>query len=271
MKLKKILNNNAVLVVDGNQEKVAVGTGIAYGKKKNDVINKNKIEKLFVMKENEKLQQLLSRISEEHFIISEEIISYAEQTIGMKLSEHIHITLTDHVSFSIERIQNGMHLKNKLLNEIKILYKEEFEIGLWALKKMKERLDIDMPIDEAAFIALHIHTMKLSGGNYKETVRQTTIVSEMVQVIVDYLGLKIKEDDISYQRLITHLRFVLHRVKHSDQYSMDPEMLTMIKDKFSQSYHCAKEVSEQIAATYHIDFPESELGYIAIHLERLRE
>ncbi|WP_182199748.1 PRD domain-containing protein [Paraliobacillus salinarum] len=271
MKLKKILNNNAVLVIDGNEEKVAVGTGIAFGKKKNDLINKQKIEKLFIMKENEKLQQLLSRISEEHFIISEEIISYAEKTIGMKLSEHIHITLTDHVSFSIERIQNGMHLKNKLLNEIKILYKEEFEIGLWALDMMKEKLNIEMPIDEAAFIALHIHTMKLSGGNYKETLRQTTIVSEMIQRIVSYLGLEIEEDDISYQRLITHLRFVLHRVKHSDQYSMDLDMLTMIKHKFAHSYQCAEVVSKEIAAKYDIEFPESELGYIAIHLERLRD
>lgn len=199
MRLKKILNNNAVLVTDGDGEKVAFGTGIAYGKKKNDLIHFQKVEKLFVMKENEKLQQLLSRIPEEHFIISEEIISYAEQYLDSKLSEHIHIALTDHVSYAIDRIKQGIHLKNKLLNEIKILYRREYEIGLWAINRIKEKCNIDVTIDEAAYIALHIHTMKLQGGDYRSTVRQTTIVRDIVQIIMGNLGINITEDDLSYQ------------------------------------------------------------------------
>ncbi len=125
------------------------------------MIETYKIEKLFVMKENEKLQQLLSRIAEEHFLICEEIITYAEKTLGTKLSEHVHVTLTDHVSFAIERIEDGIYLQNKLLNEIKILYPKEFSIGLWALERIKEKIHVTLPIDEAAFIALHLHTMKL--------------------------------------------------------------------------------------------------------------
>ncbi len=121
MKISKILNNNAVIVVDNQQEKIAVGAGIAFGKKRNDILNSGKIEKLFVMKENEKLQQLLCRIPEEHFIISEKIISFAEDYIGTKLNEHIHIALTDHLSFAIEREREGIQLKNKLLHEIRIL------------------------------------------------------------------------------------------------------------------------------------------------------
>ncbi|WP_144554881.1 PRD domain-containing protein [Bacillus sp. X1(2014)] len=164
MRLKKVLNNNAVLVTDGDEEKVAFGTGIAYGKRRNDLIHFQEVEKLFVMKENEKLQQLLSRIPEEHFILSEEIISYAEQYLGSKLSEHIHLALTDHVSYTIDRIKQGIHLKNELLNEIKILYSKEYEIGLWAINRMKEKCNIDVTVDEAAFIALHIYTMRLQGA-----------------------------------------------------------------------------------------------------------
>lgn len=103
MKIKKILNNNAVVVLDNNEEKIAIGAGIAYEKGKNDIINPSKIEKLFVMKENEKFQQLLQQIPEKHFSISEDIISYAEDNLGLKLNEHIHIGLTDHLSFAIER------------------------------------------------------------------------------------------------------------------------------------------------------------------------
>lgn len=42
-KISKILNNNAVIVRDGEEEKVAIGTGVAFDKKKNDIVNPNKI------------------------------------------------------------------------------------------------------------------------------------------------------------------------------------------------------------------------------------
>src|SRR5699024_1888144 len=142
MKIRKILNNNAVIVIDHGQEKIAMGAGIGF--------NKQKIEKLFVLKEYEKLQQLLERIPEEHFSLSKDIIAYAERELGTKLNDHILVMLTDHLSFAIEREKEGIHVKNKLLQEIKILYKQEFAIGLWAIDYIEQKLNIKMPIDEAA-------------------------------------------------------------------------------------------------------------------------
>jgi beta-glucoside operon transcriptional antiterminator len=43
VKIKKILNNNAVVVSDNNEEKIAIGAGIAFEKRKNDIINPSKI------------------------------------------------------------------------------------------------------------------------------------------------------------------------------------------------------------------------------------
>ena len=79
IKIKKILNNNAVIVSDEGEEKIAIGPGVAFKKTKNDIVNPHKIEKLFIMPENDKFQQLLSRIPVEHFTVSEDIISYAEK------------------------------------------------------------------------------------------------------------------------------------------------------------------------------------------------
>lgn len=271
MKITKILNNNAVVVIDDTQEKIAIGAGIAFQKKKNDIVNTNKIEKLFVMKENKKLEQLLNRIPEEHFTISEEVITFAEEYIGTKLNEHIHIALTDHLSFAIERAREGIHLKNKLLHEIKILYKTEFEIGLWAIRHIKEKLGIEMPVDEAAFIALHVHTMKLQGGDLRQTVRHTSIVRDMVQTIKSYLNIEVEEDDISYQRLITHLRFALIRINNYELHTMDEEMLEMIKKKFPLSYSCATEIANNLSKVHGVVLPNEELGYITLHIERLRK
>ena len=271
VKIVKVLNNNAVVVMDEGQEKVAVGAGIAFEKKKNDIVNIGKVEKIFAMKENKKLEQLLNRIAEEHFDISEVIISHAEEYMGVKLDEHVHIVLADHLSFAIEREKEGIYLKNKLLHEIKILYRREFEVGLWAIKYIEKRCGVKMPVDEAAFIALHIHTSKVQGGDLRQVVRLTTIVRDMVQMIKDELDISVEEDDLAYQRLTIHLRFALTRAERYERHVMDDEMLHMIKTKFSESYECAKSIADYLLSKHGIELPEREWGYVTLHIERLRK
>ncbi|WP_077298327.1 PRD domain-containing protein [Virgibacillus pantothenticus] len=271
MRITKILNNNAVIVSDGKQEKIAIGAGVAFNKKKKDIVNPTKIEKLFVVKENEKLQELIMRIPEEHLLTSEEIIAYAEQQLGTKLNEHILLALTDHLSFAIERTKEGIHLQNKLLQEIKIMYREEFNIGLWAINHVKDKLHIELPIDEAAFIALHVHTMKIKGGDLHETVRQTAIVKDMIEAIQHDLDITFDENTLAFERLMTHLRFALNRVNHCEAHSLDEEMLAMIKKKFKRSYRCSVNVAKKIAANHGIELPPEELGYITLHIERLKK
>jgi beta-glucoside operon transcriptional antiterminator len=40
MRIFRILNNNAVVVIDGPKEKIVMGNGIAFQKRKNDIIPK---------------------------------------------------------------------------------------------------------------------------------------------------------------------------------------------------------------------------------------
>ncbi len=260
-----------MIVLQDGREKIAIGSGIAFQKKRNDIIIASKIEKIFVMQENDKLVQLLSRIPEEHFTISEEIITYAEAYLNTRLNEHIHIALTDHISFAIERAKDGIKLNNRLLHEIRVLYRAEFEIGLWAIQHINNTCKVEMPVDEAAYIALHIHTMKIQGGDLHQTIRQTNIIKSMVLSIKAYLNIEIEENDISYHRLITHLRFALTRLNQSELHMMDEEMLVMIQKKFPVGYSCASQVAKELRAAHAIEFPEEELGYIALHIERLRK
>ncbi len=271
IKIKKILNTNAVIVQDEGREKIAIGNGIAFNKKRNDIVASGKIEKLFVMQENDRLVQVLSRIPEEHFTISEEIITYAERYMGTKLNDHIHIVLTDHLSFAIERTNEGIHIHNKLLYEIKILYPREFEIGVWAIKHIKKKCRMEMPIDEAGFIALHLHTMKPQGGDLRQTIRQTVIIRDMVQLIKGYLGVAVEEDKLSYQRLISHLHFTLTRLSQFELHTMDEEMLVMLEQKFANSFRYARKMARDLLKLHGISLPEQELGYITLHLERLRK
>src|SRR5699024_9597029 len=113
-------------IKDQGQEKIAMGMDVGFEKGKNDIVNQERMEKLFVLNENEKLQQLLERTPEEHLSLTKEIIRHAEMYLDVQLGYPILLALTDQISFAIERAQEGIHLQNKLLQEIKILYHKEF-------------------------------------------------------------------------------------------------------------------------------------------------
>ncbi|WP_141430550.1 PRD domain-containing protein [Bacillus sp. 03113] len=273
MRIYKILNNNAVVVKEGEQEKIVMGYGVAFQKRKNDIINNAKIEKIFTMNEgNKKFQQLLETLPLEHIELAEDIISYAEGVLEAPLNNHIHISLTDHLSFAIERVEQGYHLTNKLLSEIKFLYQKEFDIGIWAIDLIKQRLNIDLSEDEAGHIALHIHTAKMNSENLESTLRLTTMISELIDLIQNEMNIHIDESSMSYQRLLTHLRFALSRLENKDTFhSLDEEMLSLIKKKYNQAYIVAEKIGEYLQLEYQLTLPEAEKGYITLHIQRVSE
>src|SRR5690625_1429628 len=115
MKIRKVLNNNAVIVLDDGEEKIAIGPGVGFNKGREDVVPRERIEKLFILRENEKLGQLFEQIPEEHILITEDIIRYAEKHLQTELSTHSRLGLTDNLYFAIERVTQGIILKNYLL------------------------------------------------------------------------------------------------------------------------------------------------------------
>lgn len=80
VRLKKRLNNNAVIATDDqNQEYVVFGNGIAFSIKKDDLIPEDKIERVFFQKEKTLFQQLIEEIPQKYFDLSCDIIEYMEE------------------------------------------------------------------------------------------------------------------------------------------------------------------------------------------------
>ncbi|UUZ87121.1 PRD domain-containing protein [Paenibacillus sp. P26] len=273
MKIKRILNNNAVIVGMGNEEQIVMGAGIGFQKTKNDPVDRSRIEKVFVMQDDSKYQkweQILTTLPEEHIQVSEELISHAENELGVVLHEHIHIALTDHLSFAIERLAKGMVIQNTLLNEIKILYAKEFQIACLAQALIREKIGIEIPEDEVGYIALHIHTARMNAGDMAKTLDITTMIKDIIGVIEQEWSIRISEDSVAYERLITYLRFAVQRASAGEKlHELEPDMVQIIKQKYRQSFACALKIGAFIKEEYDLEFPEAELAYISMHIQRI--
>lgn len=215
---------------------------------------------------------LLKQIDEKFFFSAEHIINHAETVLMEKLNEHLIIALTDHIAFSAENILHGIIVKNKLLSEIEVLYPEEFSIAQWAVGYLNDELGIPYGYDEAGYIAIHLHSARVGQTDNQKSIREVTIISDIICLIENELSLNLHTDNMSlnYSRLANHLRLLLQRFKRNQYAVLDEDILKIVKQKYQESYEIAKKIRVLLLKTYHLSITKEELGYLAIHIERLR-
>ena len=103
MKIERVIYNIVLSAFDeNNREVVIMGRGIAFKKRPGDVVDEEKIEKIFVLNDQDEVgtfAELLKSLPLEHLQVSADIIDYAKQVMKGRLSPGIYITLTDHINF----------------------------------------------------------------------------------------------------------------------------------------------------------------------------
>lgn len=274
MKVHKILNNNVVITLDAKgNELIVTGRGVGFKKREGDLIDPILIEKQFSLTNKEtlpKFAELLSEIPIEVLTTSEIIIQHAKQFIEGKLQDSIYISLTDHIHFAIERHKQGFDIPNSFLWEIKKLYPKEFQMGLYALSVIKDRLNIELPEDEAGFITFHIINAQLN-DTMPNIVKMTKIMREILNIVKYHFNFEYDEDCLSYQRFVTHLKFFAHRIlNQSKQVQQDASLYQIIRQKYEHAYLCTKQIDLHLIQQYQHPLTDDESLYLTIHIERLR-
>lgn len=272
--VSKVFNNNVILAIDKEieEEIVLVGKGIGFGQinGKSIDLNDEQIEKSFVAFDadtKKEYYQLMELLNGEVIGVSEEIIALAEREFG-KLNSHIHIALTDHIAFALDRIKAGLEINNPFIYEIKALYPEEFKVGEDAAKIIKERLKVKISESEIGFIAIHIHSAR-QNKKVTETIKDTRFLKKLVDIIEDDLGIVLDNSDLIYSRLVNHLRMSISRLE--EEKHINNPLLNTIKEQFKESYKTAQKVGEYIEKEKSIYVTGDELGYMTLHIERIKE
>lgn len=273
MKVVKVYNNNVVSVLnEQKQELIVTGRGIGFQKKRGDELEEEKIDKVFSLKDravSEKFKSLLYEVPMEYMEVTEEIISYAKEKLAKDLNDSIYISLTDHINFALERFQNGITISHGLLWELRRLYKEEFAIGMEALRIIKDRLGIELPEDEAGFITTHIINAELNEG-MPNISNITKVVHDLLNIVRYHFKMEYDEDSLTFFRFVTHLKFFAQRLLSGTSLnSKDDFLLQIVKENHSEAYDCTLKIGEFLKAQYHYELTKEEQLYLTIHIERV--
>ncbi len=275
MRIFKILNNNvAVILNEEGQEQIVMGRGICFKKRPGDEIPDDMIDKEFHLSTPEahnKFRELIQDIPMEHISLGEEIITEAKKRLGRKLNDMIYISLIDHVHTSILRFLDGITVKNVLLWDIQRFYKEEYQIGLWALDLIEEQCKVRLPEDEAGFIALHLANAQMDEAVMHDMYEITKIMQELINIVKYYFHVDFDEEDVYYYRFITHLKFFAKRLLDHKFYEEDDsdDLWNVIRKKYEDSFRCVGRISEFIEKKYGHQLSKEEQIYLTIHIERV--
>jgi beta-glucoside operon transcriptional antiterminator len=274
MIIQKILNNNVVITLDEKeQEQIVMGRGIAFKKKVGELIQENQIDQVFRLANRDtslKFQELLSELPLEVMQLSDEIITYAKTKLGRKLNDTIFISLTDHLYTALERIRQGIKVKNFLLWDIKRFFGDEYFIGTKALEMVKEKFDVQLPDDEAGFIALHLVNAEMD-EEVGDVYELTKIMQEITNIVKYHFKITFNEESVYFYRFSTHLKFFAYRLLNHKEFrdEDDGELYEVIKKKYHNAYTCVNRISNFLLEQYHYTISKEEKMYLTIHIARV--
>lgn len=272
MKITKVINNNVVSSVDNNGiEIVVMGRGIGFRKRENDELEEEKIQKIFRFSGSagSKFEKLVEDMSYETILTAEKIITYAQEQLHCELGKNIYITLTDHLNYALERQKKGYTFENAFLWEIKNFYPQEYSVGRKGLEIVWKELGVQLPEDEAGFLALHVINAEID-GNLTDTMDAPVMLKNMLNIIRYTFDVQFDEDSLSYERLVTHLKFFLHRLIRGECYETEDENFNhVLKERYPREYRCAKQIAAYVEEKQGVPVSDEELIYLTIHIYRV--
>ncbi|MCB2290103.1 PRD domain-containing protein [Clostridium sp. CS001] len=270
--IQKVFNNNVLLVTQKKKEKILFGKGLGFGKHLGEILSSDtKIDKVFSLDDKtnyNNFKELVTTVDDELIGLCEEIIFMISKELNEELNEKIHISLTDHIAFTLKRLKQNDEIENPFLVETETLYKREFEIARKAVSMLEKKMNIVIPDGEIGFITLHIHSAR-NKGKLSNTIKYCFLSNSIIELIEDSLNLQVDKKSIDYARFITHIRFAIERLLNNSP--IRNELLDIVKKQYAESYSLAEKVCKLIESELNLDVSPDEVAYIAVHIEKLRD
>lgn len=274
MQIRKVLNSSVVLVQDdGGEESILLGKGIGYGRKPGQEIDRQPSDRVFVPLSNPDAQpmiELFSAIPPEYLDLTQEIVRDAEQTLGVHLSPHIYLMLTDHLHFAVERQHKGIVVTNRVFWEIKHFYPREYAVGLRGLERTRALLHIDLPQEEAGNIAFHIVNARQDPAAGYDAMQAARLIGELTNIVTYRMHARVDSESIHFSRFISHLQFFAERFfsgKLMD--SQEDFLFRQMQQGYPEATDCAEKIRTFVLRKYGIFLPNEETAYLALHIARL--
>jgi beta-glucoside operon transcriptional antiterminator len=268
------INNNVVLAEENGKKIIVMGNGVGFKVYPNESIDEKKIEQTFVPQMESEVsywEDILKEIPLDVLTTAQKVLELAKNQLDKELSQNLMVTLSDHIVFSIKRLEEGILLSHPLSWEIKQYYPKELEVAKETLRLINQELSIQLTEEEVPFLAMHFVNaqMNYTGGVGSEDVIE--VIQQSVNIIKYHFQIEINQNTTSFARFVSHLRYYIIRQLKKEQSvnSLDNELIQVVQTKYAKEYNCAIKIANYLEKNYHTQTNENELVYLSLHINRL--
>ena len=280
MRILKVFNNNALLVLDENsqQEKFVMGKGIGFQKKPGQEVPTSAIDKEFVLQKQDlhnSLVELYDRLPSEEIDLITAFIKSAEKALNQRYLVSLYISLADHVHFAIERTRENLAIKNPLIYQVRRFYAKEYQLAADFVQQIRQQLQVNLPEDEAAAIALHLVNARQENTIFKSGLDVTHLMDDILRIVqLHFARSRFDENSLSFQRFVTHLEYLAQRlVNNTDQQNKmgDSFLYEQVQKKYPEANKCVNKILIYLKEKHQILLDSEEIAYLILHVARLVE
>ena len=212
---------------------------------------------------------LLESTPVEYLEMAEAILDKAKAVLNREINESVLAGLTDHLHFAIDRQQKGNYLPNLIQQETRLIYPKEFEVGLWALRMIYTKTGIQLPQDEAGYIAIHILNASTQGDS--DVGEILTFIKEVLDIVEGSCSLSLNRESLDYYRITTHLKYFYQRMMNMEKVEMRDvdDMYQLLLKKHQHMEVCISNIVCMLEEEYDYSCTKSEQVYLMMHILKM--
>ncbi|RLU53958.1 transcription antiterminator BglG [Streptococcus iniae] len=273
MKIDKVYNNNVIQVINDNHEEILMGKGLGFQTRPGNLVNEDLIEKRFVLHDSElaiELTSVYKNLSSQESEVVWAIIDHGQEVLDNTYDIALYIALADHLHYTFERVKEGLIISNPLSWEIRKFFPKEFQVGRDALELIKAKLDLPLPNDEVASIALHFINAQKDITASEKNQQMSKIVTGILDIVRFHYGTISDDNSLTYTRFVTHIQYFAQRVVNGlVQGANDSFLYEQVKLNYPSAFSCAEKIKAYVESTYNFLMSKDEQVYLTIHIQRL--
>ena len=150
--------------MDNDVEYIVMGKGLGFQKKIGETVDKEKIEKTFVLENPETVAEwtrVYVDLPDAEMQVFLNIITFAEAVLQTKFDPSFFIALADHLHYAIERSREEISLQNPFLYEqAKTNYPKSFICTQKIVTYIKSSYAFELSLDEQVYLTIHIQRFR---------------------------------------------------------------------------------------------------------------
>lgn len=151
----------------------------------------------------------------------------------------------------------------------------EYRLAEKIFKQIAEYIDVEIPIEDIAFLSIQILCSKTidqddDATNLHSILKQydsklEAFVRKLIDVVSDVTNVDLTKDEELYRGLLIHLKPTIFRMKYQKTYTN--ELTGYIKSEYTQTLRVSWLISVLFEVHFGLKITEDELSYIALYIQ----